>query len=551
MNGSLHYPPTQLSTQGKLARYFQTAIFWLLPALTVLALRLPYFGLNFLNSDEGIYASVARIMEKGGLPYRDAWDHAAPGIFYLYRVLFGVFGSWNMEAVRGSAFVAHLGAALMIGISLRNRRGYIPGLVGGVMTAVAIGGYLPSDAVSALTEIFMLPPLLGFAWLMLRWCEGQRLNRLSSGILIALAVWFKIHALLIILFLLVGTLWGRRQAGRISRNDITDVFRIFLYSAAAYLVLVVPLFIAGGFGGFWSLYVKYNLLYFASGTYGWEFISGLWQTAWQWGFPQFLTVALGVGGCYTLVSNRNRDGGAGRIMIAGLVGSLVMAMAGGRLFGHYFIPAAAFVGWITGYGFDSLIRSFAEMERRTARTAIIIWIIIFISGALQPIIYFHGYAYQQLWSATDKKVESKERLSEISSKLQEVTQPDQTIWVWGFAPEIYLASKRDPSSRFINCNYLVGLIPWVNTAPNLDTSPSSVPGSWDLLKMDLTQNPPATIVDVSVTDYQFWGKYPLSSRPALYSFVQQNYISIGTFDDFCLYLRRDLAEKRGIKEGQD
>jgi len=60
--------------------------------------------------DQGIYATVAESMLRGGMPYRDAWDFKPPGIFAVYafsRAVFGA-GQWGVRLceVMGLASVA-------------------------------------------------------------------------------------------------------------------------------------------------------------------------------------------------------------------------------------------------------------------------------------------------------------------------------------------------------------------------------------------------------------------------------------------------------------
>ena len=42
--------------------------------------------------DQGIYATVAETMLRGGMPYRDAWDFKPPGIFAVYALVRAIFG---------------------------------------------------------------------------------------------------------------------------------------------------------------------------------------------------------------------------------------------------------------------------------------------------------------------------------------------------------------------------------------------------------------------------------------------------------------------------
>lgn len=185
------------------------------PVLVVFAIRLPYFGIDVLNSDEGLYACTARIMQEGGLPYRDAWDHAAPGIFALYYVLFKLFGAWAMGAVRLTALLAHAITSLLVGAEVRRRHGDLAGTGAAVLTATALGCYLATDAIAGITESFLAPFLVAAAWGILSWIRGGKGRPVVVGVFIALATLFKIHALLIAVLLLLSGVVARRRENRV------------------------------------------------------------------------------------------------------------------------------------------------------------------------------------------------------------------------------------------------------------------------------------------------------------------------------------------------
>lgn len=511
------------------------------PALAVLAVRLPYFGLDVLNSDEGLYALVARAIQRGGLPYRDAWDHAAPGIFYLYRSLFDLFGPWSMGAVRLAALAAHIAGAWVVGEALHRRHGDRVGVLGAAFAAVAVGGYLPADAVAALTETFLLPFLLAAAWLLLSWAEGGRARPAATGILIALATWFKIHALLISLVLLLAA-WAARMPGRERRfGELGVVFGTLLAALAAYLLLCLPMFIAGGLPDYLRMYIGYNLFYLGVGEYDLSFFRGLWNTAWQWALPQMLIVALAASGAAALLGGESRRRARGTVLLAGFLAALLAALAGARLFGHYFLPAAAFAGWLAGEGAGHFAALAKRWGLRWSSPASLAAAALLFLGLLQPVVIFHGDAWSARVRLAARHQSPGPTFPKLIREIRELALPAENIWIWGFAPEIYLWSRRDCSSRFINDNYLVGLVPWVNAAPGVDTTPWIIPGSWPLLQKDLTSNPPALIVDAAAAGYQFWGKYPLRGQRQLEAFIRRAYLDAGSYDGFRLYLRRDLS----------
>ncbi|MBD3166246.1 hypothetical protein GF324_06590, partial [bacterium] len=248
-------PNTAKSRPGPIDITIPRWVLWGVPIALVFLIRLPYFGLTTLNSDEGLYAVTARIMQEGGLPYRDAWDHAAPGIFYLYYFIFNIFGAWTMGAVRLAALVFHAAAGLIAGNELRRRHGDLAGLVASTLTIVATGGYLPADAVAGLTEVFMLPFLLQAAVWVIRYAEGETVRPWQAAPMIALAAWFKIHGLLIVLFFLAAAFVVRTRMHRNWAEPFVHSAAVLLISAATYFILVLPLFISGGLNAYLDIYI--------------------------------------------------------------------------------------------------------------------------------------------------------------------------------------------------------------------------------------------------------------------------------------------------------
>jgi hypothetical protein len=529
INGPISQTNSNIAQQlGISAKYY-----WAIPILAVLLMRLPYFGLQVMNSDEGLYASVARAMQRGGIPYRDAWDHAAPGIFYLYRAAFSVFGDWNMIAVRLLAFFAHAGSAVIIGLYFRKSHGDLIGAMAATMIGVAIGAYLPSDVIAALTETFMLPPLLYVAVMLLRWKDDNKVNIFLSGVLIAISIWFKIHALILVIGLLIGIIMARSLSQKSLMQDIFICVKIMTIAYFGYLMLILPILLRDGWESYLSMYIQYNIHYMQAGKYDEFFVIGFGKTLFQWAAPNFILTTLAIYGYISLLRNSEYYA-RGVFLTSGLVASILIGTAGARLFGHYFIPLFALLGWGAVEGMVIILSKMKNKGLSGTRRNIVMSV-IFLLTITFPLYYFHGFAYSSRMEMMQKGISMGDKFPRLVSKIEEISSTDDQIWVWGFAPEIYVSAKRDCANRFINCNYLVGLIPWVNVSPQIDTSSESVPNSWNLLKADLRRNPPELIIDVSVANYQFWGRYQLSTRPALDSFVKRNYSSIGLYDNFMLY----------------
>ncbi len=96
--------------------------FWwpvLLVAAASLAVRLPQSPVPIFNIDEAINAAIAIRLQEGAVLYGGVWDHKPPLSFYLYRLIFDLFGPWNMTAVHAVGAFLYSGTAILTGLVAR------------------------------------------------------------------------------------------------------------------------------------------------------------------------------------------------------------------------------------------------------------------------------------------------------------------------------------------------------------------------------------------------------------------------------------------------
>jgi len=117
------------------------------------------------------------------------------------------------------------------------------------------------------------------------------------------------------------------------------------------------------------------------------------------------------------------------------------------------------------------------------------------------------------------------------------------IFVWGFAPEFYVLTDRSPASRYIQTNYLTGLIPWVNCDPNIDTAYAIVPGAWEIFMREMNQNRPLFIIDTSIGNYACYAKYPPHKYKYFADFLNENY-TVAKVSDERVNLRFRLFKRK-------
>lgn len=108
---------------------------------------------------------------------------------------------------------------------------------------------------------------------------------------------------------------------------------------------------------------------------------------------------------------------------------------------------------------------------------------------------------------------------EIAGYLRENTPESETVYAWGFSPDIYFFSGRRCGSRFIVSDAVAGRVPGSYHAP-----PVKVPGAEELLISDLQRNRPRYFVDTSLRSIEaYYSEFQLPGSAGLWEYVRTNY----------------------------
>jgi hypothetical protein len=120
----------------------------------------------------------------------------------------------------------------------------------------------------------------------------------------------------------------------------------------------------------------------------------------------------------------------------------------------------------------------------------------------------------------------------VAAYIQDHTQPGDRVFVWGDWPALYVESDRMMASRFPG--FLRGFARGSGQPPNNWDTTSDV---WPLLQSDLTQNPPALIVDTSAAGWSDFSMYPMANYPVLANLVTSHYHVVAKVDNVVIYGR--------------
>lgn len=183
------------------------------PGRTFLLLSLAFFALNFyslvihMGLDQTLVAVVARGLRRGLVPYVDLWDNNAPGIFFVYRLAFSLFGE-TVVAINWIDLIyrwAAMGAIYALGRNLFDHRAAVAGAL-----VYLLGSTVEYQVfwLQAQRDTFLVLPLVLTYLAILRYRRRPRLALpYVAGLLLGMAGLLKPNAGATIpfyVFLLVG-----------------------------------------------------------------------------------------------------------------------------------------------------------------------------------------------------------------------------------------------------------------------------------------------------------------------------------------------------------
>jgi hypothetical protein len=519
-------------------------------ALGVL-LRLPTFSRPLLSDDEAIYAATADALNRGDLLFRDVVDHKPPAVYHVYEAAFAAFGRYQMHGPHALVILAVLlTAGLLFAI---RRREASDGPAARSSALAAAGLFLifsttwhDYDTLGANCELYLLPFQAGAAWMLLRDLgrpsRGARAaaSHLTIGLLIGASALFKYQGLTFLGASVGMLVWssinGRASWRRTAAMGVCQVAGA-LVPAALYLLWCA----AAGNAADAVYWFRFNFSYVNAGLTGLTAIGrGLRRTAMIGGValvPYALGVAAAVGAAARVarVIRRRLRGARGFdadepapaavLGLAWLATSAIAVAAGGRFFGHYFHLVLAPLCLLAAPAFCRLWN--AGWSRRAPLIAL----------CLLPALFFFGLATvgRSVAAALDEREPDYDA---VAARIDELTTPDERIFVWGNTPQLYVLARRPMGARFSSANFVTGESPGTPTETgrwNADANQS--PARWEMLFADLERRRPALFVDAAAAGWDGYGRYPLARYPRLRAYVDQNYRPVDARGGVVVYRR--------------
>lgn len=490
--------------------------------------RIVYFLEPYgISTDENTFLAVAEAWSHYGQIYVDSIERKPP-VLYLPYVWFGeIFGYWNMTAFHICLNLLWFGMGLMSDKVARVCFPKIPkGLTLFLYCIISVS--LTREYIAGNCEIVMLVPL-GLSLLVLLKVLDCPKNHVYKWVflatcLAATSTLIKQIGALPYAFACFGVavVWWVNKS-EFSSRMIQSVGGVVTGLIVTYGLLVLWMIFEGSLEEFWFWAMQDNFRY----------LGDVEQVETAKRSMRFLTpfavvfLAWPVFGYSFLKSSLSLKTNAKQwVVFSACVGAFITLFVGGRYYSHYFVTIAWFLAILGAWWVASVWQS-DKMAWRRGLILVGLFLPAFIGffltnfreefmGAVSP-----GKKSHSFYKAAVQDI------VELGQWVQENSQTEDRIVVWGMASQIYSASQRGAGSRFIYGDAVSGRVPGLPV-----TKRFPVPDAMELYLEDMTNKKPIFFIDTNKRALNTYQHYPVDSYPELYAFLNENYENLGEIEGF-------------------
>jgi len=452
---------------------------------------------NALNSDEATIGTIARVMRHGGTLYRDVVDRKPPGAFLFFRVIEPIFGTWTLTAGRWTVLAATVAAMWILALEANRRWPSVSTLAVALMGVAAFSLLPAEDSRAVGFELLATLPAVGAFVL------GARRRTMLAGACLGVAALFKQPMLLGALPLAVQCLTDpvptTTSAATTTTRRLLRLAGAGVATAATVVVGLAPF----GFGDALTWFTGSGDNYLSGTDLSTVVIVGLEQIGSVLGLTMGLVLLSAIAWWRRRIPLD---------LAVWIVASLLATAIGLRFILHYFnqlLPALV------------LLAAPALTGRSAFRTRLPRFALVWFGGAL---------AFSMWTLLAPNLFHDLPEVDRVAAAIDARTAPDDRIFVWGQAPEIYWVSQRDPATRYPHIGFITGVTP---KRPGVDPYLLAQREAAENLLADLRRNHPALIVDAAIAAVRGGDRYPLATSP-IAEFVASGYCEVAVVDDIRL-----------------
>ena len=391
-----------------------------------------------ISPDSGAYAVISHELLQGKSLYTDIWDHKPPAIFITNAIAETIFGYSAQTVVILSLFINLI---VLFGLYYAGKAGRgkeFSGLLAAALWVVVCGVFV-IEGRDPNTEVFLNACLIwAFAVLARNHKVGLKTKHtIFIGLLFALGSFYKPVIIANALFLMCAhVIFPPEGANR--KKALTDALIIGAIGAIGWIGAFAYFAATNRFEIFYQTIVSYNSYY--SGnllTNVFAPLSGRSELFLDFMNPLVVLTVIGV--IVTFLHNRRQC-----VLLAAFVFSAWIAISlPGHFYVHYFQlwlpPLIVAASWAIGF--------FAVSRKPSLKLASYATSILLIGFLIMNQVESYRFALAGNWSKfINPPLVAGE---DTARKINDLLAPDETFFLWGNTPNLYLLTNRKPPAAVI------------------------------------------------------------------------------------------------------
>ncbi len=387
-----------------------------------------------LNVDPSFYAVVSHEILLGKSLYTDVWDHKPPAIFVAYGAAELAFGYSPTTLIILNTLVS---LVILFGVYYAGKAGE-GGVIAGLAAValwVIVSGDFRLESRDPNTEPFINACMVWAFGLLtnLRKSPSKNSKLFLLGLLFFIGTTFKPVVLAIAIFLSAAYFLFSDD----KKKAAADICRIGSVGLAGWLALLAYFAVTGRFWLFYDSMVSYNRHY--SGDLAANLIAPIHGSG---DFLMGFMIPLAVIGVAGVVLTFVRDRLTALLLAAYLASSWIAIALPGRFSVHYFQlwlpPLVVGTAWTAGH--FAFSRHFRLKIGALAAGAMVMAILVF-SEAKQ----YESVAARN-WTPA---VATLNAADDTSQKINSLLEKNETFFLWGNTPNLYLLTNRRPPAAIL------------------------------------------------------------------------------------------------------
>ena len=442
------------------------AAHWPLALVAVVIAAVGFPTVNFAyGPDQALFVYAGDAIARGKTLYVDVWDVKPPGVFWMYALVTRL--PFEPRSIRAFDLLWALATVTAIYALGRHFWGRAEGTVAGLMYGlvyVTASGYWNM----AQPDSFLVLPLVVAV---LAWeggvPGGQTRTTLLAGLLLGIAFQFRSVAALVPAVLVLRDLWLADRRGMWLRRTVALSLGFAVFQG----VTVVYLVVGGALDEYLFAQFRFARNYAGlGGPYAYDrftlgnYLSGLRGSLMWFAASRLLLVAPALAA--VLIGGVLRGDRAVRLCAVLLATTVLGVAIQAKFFIYHWHPVLPFLALLAGWAWTALWRELRARLTAMGSTATLtgaVLALLFLTPQVtdpgvrewQDLVRFardrsYRSVYYDRFGLWGHGTYSFRASEEVGNYVAARSQPGETVFVWGYDPNLYLISDRESASRFLS-----------------------------------------------------------------------------------------------------